>query len=346
MSEVLSTSTTHAVAIKPINRTFDASARDTILASALAHGFPLPHGCRSGLCGSCKAKVLEGEVDHGDSRADVLSDGERERGYALLCQAKPLSPLTIACNVAEAAKDIPIVRLASRVQEMERLAADVMRIRLKIAAKDRIQFLPGQYINIVLSGGIRRSLSIASSPDDDVIELHLRNYGGPFSLHVFNKMKAGDLLRLEGPLGTFFVRDKSAKPMIFLASGTGFAPVKSMIEHELRKGANRSMTLYWGGRRPADLYLNTLAEQWANEHGVAYVPVVSEALPEDTWNGRTGFVHHAVMQDFPDLSGHQVYACGAPIVVQSAKEDFTRTRGLPEEEFFADIFVSHGTPAA
>jgi CDP-4-dehydro-6-deoxyglucose reductase, E3 len=336
---------TFPVTIKPVNRTFDVAPSETVLGAALSHGYPLPHSCRSGMCGSCKAKLLSGDVDHGQTRLDVLSEAERERGYALLCQAKPLTPLTIACNVADAVMDIPILRLASRVQKLERLADDVMRIRLRVAAKDAVRFLPGQYVNFVMPGGIRRSLSLASSPDDETLEFHLRNYGGPFSLHVFNKMKENDLLRLEGPLGTFFVRETSVKPIVFVASGTGFAPIKSMIEHEVRKGTNRPMALYWGGRRPGDLYLDALAQTWVRDHGLRYVPVISDARAEDAWTGRVGFVHRAVIEDFPDLSGHQVYACGAPVVVQSARTDFVNECDLPEDEFFADVFVSREMPA-
>jgi CDP-4-dehydro-6-deoxyglucose reductase len=226
---------------------------------------------------------------------------------------------------------------------MDKLAPDVMRIQLKLPANERLQFLAGQYIDILMRGGMRRSLSMANAPHDDAfIELHLRNYGGPFSQHVFNKMKEKEILRFEGPLGTFFMRDESAKPIIFLASGTGFAPIKAMIEHAVHKGVTRPMTLYWGGRRRSDLYLDDLASGWERDYGIKYVPVLSEAQPEDEWNGRTGFVHRAVMEDFPQLTGYQVYACGAPVMVDAARKDFVEHRGLPADEFYSDAF----TPAA
>jgi len=224
---------------------------------------------------------------------------------------------------------------------MEKLAPDVMRIQLKLPANERLQFLAGQYIDILMRGGMRRSLSMANPPQDDaLLELHLRNYGGPFSQHVFGKMKEKDILRFEGPLGTFFMREESAKPLILLASGTGFAPIKAMIEHALHKGVTRPMTLYWGGRRRSDVYLSALAEKWEREHGIRFVPVLSEAQPEDAWTGRTGFVHRAVMEDFPDLTGYQVYACGVPIMVESAHRDFTTQCGLPEDEFYSDAFTA------
>ena len=154
-------------------------------------------------------------------------------------------------------------------------------------------------------------------------------------------MKEKDILRIEGPYGSFYLREESAKPLILLASGTGFAPIKSLIEHMAHKGIQRPATLYWGGRRPSDLYLSEWVQTQSQQiPNLRYVPVVSEALPEDAWTGRTGFVHQAVLQDFPDLSGHQVYACGAPVVVDSARADYTQKAGLPDDEFFADAFTS------
>ncbi len=341
------TDTTFPVVCKPLDRTLEVRADETILDAALRAGLTLPHSCRNGVCGTCKAKVLEGTVQHGGREATGLSEPERLDGYALMCQARPCGPVTIESAVVAETAGIPMRKLVTRVQSLEKLAPDVMRIRLKLPQSQSLQFLPGQYINIVMNGGIRRSLSLANpSHESDFLELHLRNYGGPFSTHVFTAMKETDLVRLEGPLGTFFVRESSDKPIIFVASGTGFAPIKAMIEHHLHHGARRPMTLYWGARRPADLYLHGLAERWAREHGLDYVPVVSDAQPQDGWAGRTGFVHRAVMADVPDLSGHQVYACGAPIVVSSARDDFIAHCRLPATEFFADMFVSGAAPAA
>nr|WP_315592776.1 CDP-6-deoxy-delta-3,4-glucoseen reductase [uncultured Cupriavidus sp.] len=343
MTEVITETQSLPVTFVPNGPTLEVGSAEPILQAAMRNGYPLPHSCRNGICGSCKARIVAGEVDHGESSASALSDKERGEGYALLCQATPRSPVTVECTILEETKGIPFVRLPCRVHELEKLADDVMRIRLRLPASQTLKFLPGQYINIVAPGGIRRSLSLASvDASDGVIELHLRNYGGPFSKHVFQNMKANDLLRIEGPQGAFFIREKSAKPIIFVASGTGFAPVKAMIESEASKSHGRKMTLYWGGRRPQDLYLSQLAEEWVGKFGVTYVPVVSDAQPADSWSGRTGFVHQAVMEDFPDLSGHQVYACGAPIVVQAARDDFTAACQLPTEEFYADIFVPGG----
>ena len=215
---------------------------------------------------------------------------------------------------------------------------------LRLLANERLQFLAGQYIEFLLKDGARRSFSMGNAPhDDELIQLHVRRVaGGQFTDHVFGKMKERDILRLEGPLGTFFLREDSAKPIVLVASGTGFAPIKSIIENALHKGVTRPMVLYWGGRRPKDLYMDALARQWP----IQYVPVVSDALPEDSWTGRSGFVHRAVMQDFPDLSGHQVYACGVPVMVDAARRDFIQQCKLPEEEFFADSFTTQADLAS
>jgi CDP-4-dehydro-6-deoxyglucose reductase len=226
---------------------------------------------------------------------------------------------------------------------MQRAAPDVMLLDLKLPAQERLRFLAGQYIDLLLQGGIRRSFSMANAPrDDGFLQLHLRDYGGPFSQHVFGVMKEKDIIRFEGPFGTFFLREESAKPIVLVASGTGFAPIKAIVEHALATGVARPMTLYWGCRVRSDLYMHELAETWHREGKLRYVPVLSEAPASDNWSGRTGFVHRAVMEDFPDLSGHQVYACGAPVMVEAAHRDFTSKCGLPDEEFFSDSF----TPAA
>ena len=244
----------------------------------------------------------------------------------------------IEARTIGATKDIQVKTLPCRVQKLERVTDDVMLLHLKLPANERLQFLAGQYIEFLLKDGSRRAFSMANAPHaDELIQLHVRHVpGGQFTDHVFNKMKERDILRMQGPLGTFFLREDCEKPIVFVASGTGFAPIMSIVESALHKGVKRPMTLYWGGRRPGDLYLDDLAKRW----GIAYISVISDGLPEDRWTGRTGFVHRAVMQDFPDLSGHQVYACGVPIMVDSARKDFTTLCKLPEEEFYADSFTT------
>ena len=215
-----------------------------------------------------------------------------------------------------------------------------MIMRFKLPASERLQFLAGQYIDILTKDGKARSFSLANAPhDDEFLQLHVRNImGGAFTQHIFTQLKERDILRFKGPLGTFFLREDSSKPIVFVASGTGFAPVKSIIEHALHIGLKRPMHFYWGGRKLVDLYMLDKAREW-EAHGVRFTPVLSEALPADNWQGRTGFVHQAVLDDYSDLSGYQVYTCGAPVVVEVAHRDFTTLRGLPNDEFFSDAFT-------
>jgi CDP-4-dehydro-6-deoxyglucose reductase, E3 len=334
----------HKVKLQPSGHEFHAEEGESILAAALRQGFVLPYGCRNGACGSCKGTLIEGTLDYGVYQKKALPDAEREQGKALFCQAKPVTDVIVEARTVGAAKDVPIKTLPCRVQKLERLADDVMVLYLKLPANERLQFLAGQYIEFLLKDGTRRSFSMANAPhDDELVQLHVRHVaGGQFTDHVFGKMKERDILRFEGPHGTFFLREDSDKPIVFVASGTGFAPIKSILEHAFNKGIARPMVLYWGGRRPKDLYMNDLASKWAAEHPqqFSYVPVISEALPEDAWTGRSGFVHRAVMEDFSDLSGSQVYACGVPIMVDSAKRDFIAACRLPEEEFYADSFTT------
>ncbi|HEY7760792.1 MAG TPA: CDP-6-deoxy-delta-3,4-glucoseen reductase [Burkholderiales bacterium] len=330
------------ITIRPSNRQFTAQPGETVLAAAMREGITLPYGCRNGACGSCKGKLLEGQVDYGQYATHILPDYEKKLGFALFCQAKPLSELVLEARIISATGEIPIKKLPCRVQRIERPAPDVAVLYLTLPANERLQFLSGQYLEIILRDGKRRAYSMANPPEDDAhLELHVRNMpGGAFTDYVFTRMKEKDILRFEGPLGTFFLREDSDKPMLFVASGTGFAPIKSILLHAFHRGMQRQMVLYWGGRRPGDLYMSDLCRQWQAQHdNFSFVPVVSDALPEDGWRGRTGFVHRAVMEDFPDLSGYQVYACGAPIVVESAHRDFTSQCALPEDEFFSDAFT-------
>jgi CDP-4-dehydro-6-deoxyglucose reductase len=223
------------------------------------------------------------------------------------------------------------------VHSLERKADDVMVMKLKLPANERLQFLAGQYIEFMLKEGKRRAFSLANAPhDDEFLELHLRHVAdGHFTSHVFNTMKEKDILRLQGPMGSFFLREESDKPIILLAGGTGFAPVKAIVEHAIHSDITRPMTIYWGSRDRAGLYLNELPEAWDAAHPhIHYVPVLSD----QAWSGRTGFVHRAVLEDHPDLSAFQVYACGAPAMIDAARADFAAA-GLPEEEFFADSFT-------
>jgi len=334
------------VTIRPSGHQFSMDADETVLTAALRNGFNLPYGCRNGACGSCKGRLLVGRLDYGNYQSNALSAGELEVGLALFCCAKPLCDIEIECRQIGAAKDIQIRKMPCRVQAIERPAADVLLLRLRLPQNDRLQYLAGQYLDIHMKDGQRRSFSMANPPhQDDLLELHIRNYGGAFSRYAFEQLKERDILRFEGPFGSFFLREESTKPIVLVASGTGFAPIKAIIEHAFHTGSTRPMVLYWGGRKRADLYLDALPRQWERDHvAFRYVPVLSEPQPEDDWSGRTGLVHRAVMEDLPDLSGHQVYACGNPLMVDAACGDFTRLCGLPPEEFIADAFTPAVAP--
>ncbi len=332
----------HQITVQPSGRQFAAESDETILDAALRHGLTMPYGCKDGACGACKGKVLSGNVDHGKAQTYALKEDEKAAGMALFCCAKAESDLTLECRQLASASDIPVKTLPSRIEKLEKLAPDVIEMHLRLPASERLQFLAGQYIDILLKDGKRRSFSLANAPHDDaVLQLHIRYVpGGLFTEQVFSSMKVRDILRFNGPHGSFYLREESTKPMIMLAGGTGFAPLKAIVEHAIAEECTRPIHIYWGAKAKVDLYQNALPEQWAAAHpNIRYVPVLSEPSADDAWQGRTGLVHQAVMADFPDLSGHQVYACGAPVMIDAAKRDFTSSCGLPEEEFFADAFT-------
>jgi CDP-4-dehydro-6-deoxyglucose reductase len=338
------------ITISPSGHSFACADGDTVLAAAMAADLMLPYGCRNGACGTCKGKILEGQVDYGPHQASTLTDDEKRQGLALFCCAKPLSELVIEVREVRRAGDIPIRKLPCRVESIEKPVSDVAIVKIKLPANERLQFLAGQYIDLLLRDGRRRSFSLATPPHDDaLLELHVRHVpGGFFSDQLFTQFKGREILRFEGPLGTFFLREDSDKPIIFIAGGTGFAPIKGVIEHALhhRIDATRPMVLYWGVRAMRDVYLPDLPGKWQlSSTNFTFIPVLSEPAPEDHWPGRTGFVHQAVLDDFADLSGFQVYACGGPAMVDAARKSFVETRALPPEAFFADSFTYAADPA-
>ncbi|MCE5181122.1 MAG: CDP-6-deoxy-delta-3,4-glucoseen reductase [Betaproteobacteria bacterium] len=332
----------HKITVKPSGHEFSAEADESILDAALREGRTLPYGCRNGACGVCKGKILEGAVDYGNYQAHALSEAEKAAGLALFCCAKPKTDVVIEVHEVADTQDIKPKTMPCKVEKIEMAAEDVAVLSLKLPAGERLQFLAGQYIDILLKDGKRRAYSLANAPhDDNYLQLHIRRVpGGSFSDHVFTEMHEKAILRFEGPLGSFFLREDSDKPILLLASGTGFAPVKAMLEHAFHHGIKRSVTFYWGAYGLADLYMRELPEKWAREHAhFKFVPVLSEPKAEDRWQGRTGFLHQAVMADFTDLGGYQVYACGSPVMVEAAHHAFTAERGLPSEEFYSDAFT-------
>lgn len=327
----------YQVTLQPSGHQFSVADDKTLLEAGLDAGFNLPYGCKNGACGACKGKVLAGSVDHGASQDHALSADERAAGMALFCCAKPTSDVTLEVREVSAARDIPVKIMPCRVQSLELAAPDVMVLKLKLPTNERLQFLAGQYIEFLLADGKRRAFSLANAPHaDDLLELHIRYVtGGNFTEHVFKTMKVKDILRIEGPLGSFFLREDSQKPIILVAGGTGFAPIKGLVEHALHIGIQRPMKFYWGAKDRAGLYMKDLAERWAAENGIPFIPVLSE--PDADWSGRTGLVHEAVLADHADLSAYQTYVCGAPVMCEAALKDFT-AKGLPKDEFFADVF--------
>ncbi|WP_313084141.1 CDP-6-deoxy-delta-3,4-glucoseen reductase [Pulveribacter sp.] len=335
------------ITVQPSGRSFAAPAGQSILSAAIASGVGLPYGCKDGACGSCKCKKLSGSVTHGPHQQKALSEAEEAAGFILTCCAQAQTDVVIESRQVTDESSYPIRKLPVRVAALKALAHDVMQLRLQLPAADAFRYHAGQYIEFILKDGARRAYSMACAPHTQqagapAVELHIRHMaGGRFTDHVFGTLKEKEILRVEGPFGSFFLREDSDKPMVFVASGTGFAPIKALIEHMQHKGLTRPAVLYWGGRRPRDLYMDAwVRERLAEMPQLSYVPVVSDALPEDGWTGRTGFVHQAVLDDFADLSGHQVYACGAPVVVDAARSSYSALRGLPPEEFYADAFTS------
>ena len=312
---------------------------ETILEAGLREGLALAYECRNGGCGLCQCSVLQGQVEHGVYQRSALPDALRAQGRALMCCATPLSDLAIEVELGAAPPQLK--QRSARVERIERLAPEMIRLVLALPAGERIAYRAGQYINIILDDGQRRAFSFANAPQPGQreIELHVRLIpGGRFTTHVFERMKVGDTLAFEGPLGDFWLRD-SERPILFVAGATGFAPVKSILEEAFRRGVQRPMWLYWGVRRRADLYLLELAEQWQREHANFHlVPVLSHATPEDAWSGRAGLVHEAMLADFPDLSGHEVYVCGSVKMVEAAVPAFI-AQGLSEDVCFSDAFV-------
>lgn len=333
---------TYRVELEPSGLTFEVKPGELILTAGLAAGIRMPYGCRMGTCRSCRGRIRSGKVDLGAAHIAYLPQHQRDEGYALLCQATARSDLRIEVE------ELPLLAtpqvLPAIIKKITAKAADVKVLALRLPLHANLQFAAGQYVDFLLPEGVRRSYSIAnpaSAAGVIDLEFHIRHLpGGLFTSKLFGGMKEREKIQFEGPLGTFFLR-KSPKPALFIASGTGYAPIRSILLSELPRSSERQMVLYWGGRHRRDLYMMEEAEQFERQYeNFSFVPVLSEARADDNWAGATGFVHRAAVRDYPDLSSWQVYACGAPVMVDAARNDFTGQCGLPEDEFYADAFVS------
>lgn len=330
----------YTVTVQPSGRRFEVLENESVLDAALRLGIGLPYGCRNGACGSCKSLIVSGQVSYEPNSISGLSDEELQNNLALLCKAQPQSDLKVKVELVGSGDEISIKKLPCRVQHTQRLSHDVMALWLKLPASDRLQFFAGQYIDILMSDGRHRSFSIANAPhDDQFIELHIRHIkGGEFTGYVFDGLAEKAILRIEGPHGTFYLREDSDKDMIFIAGGTGFAPIKGIIEHALAENITRQMYLYWGVRARRDLYMADLAQGWADKYdNIHFIPVLSEPQPTDQWQGRTGYVHEAIGKDFSDLSGFDIYAGGPPAMVEAGKTAFAAA-GLDMACYYSDAF--------
>jgi CDP-4-dehydro-6-deoxyglucose reductase len=330
------------IRLEPSGHRFTIQPGERIMQAAHAAGFMIPTGCRMGTCRSCRGRVMSGVVDLGGAHPAYLPEAHRRQGYALLCQATAKSDLVIEIEEVPAAVEPQIA--PALVKSIERISDDVLFLKLRLPLHLNLLFEAGQYVDFLLNGGIRRSYSIANPPKAEGVinlEFHIRRMpGGLFTDYMFDHMKEREKLMFEAPLGGFFLRD-SAKPVLFLATGTGYAPIRSILLKHLPRNRERRMVLYWGGRTPQDLYLMDEARELAQLHpNFTFIPVVSRPVDSDAWSGATGRVHLAAMGDLPDLSGWQTYACGLPAMVEESRSRLIAERGLPNAEFFADPFTS------
>ena len=337
------------VVLQPSGHSFEVPPDKTVLLAGLEAGFHMPYSCRVGTCRTCRGTIKSGRVDYGDVHPTYLPDIDKAKGYVLCCQARPLEDTVIEVKELDGMAGLRPRVVPCRVEKVDKPAPDVAVIGVRLPMNENFRFLAGQHIDVQLKDGKRRSYSIANSPKPEgvtTLELHVRHTpGGAFTDQVFSTLKVRDLLRFEGPLGTFYVREDSDKPIVMVASGTGFAPIKAMCEAAMQKGMKRPIALYWGCWTRRDMYMLGVPESWQHPN-LKFIPVLSNPTPECAWTGRTGFVHRAVMEDFPDLSGVQVYACGAPVMVEAARADFSAKCGLPPEEFYADAFLTEADKAA
>jgi NAD(P)H-flavin reductase/ferredoxin len=334
------TASEFAISVHPDERILVARRGETILEAGLREGLPMPYECRNGGCGKCKGIVLAGAVVMEAYQESALDAAERAAGKVLFCCAEPIGDLEIVYEPLVGARPAPVHRYRARITELTQLAPDVIKAMLEVDEGGKLRWHAGQYINVILDDGAKRSFSFATRPTEGRnIELHVRRVpGGRFSTWLFHVAKVGAFIDFEGPLGSFHLREDGAKPLIFVAGSTGFAPVKSMLEYAFERGIAREMVLYWGVRHREDLYAADLCEAWAREHAnFRFVPVLSEPQAGDGWTGRTGLVHQAILSDYASLAGYQVYACGSVEMVEAVAPALG-ARGLSPDDCFSDAF--------
>ena len=336
----------HSVRIEPHGRTLKVAAGEPVLQAALSAGLNLPHSCKSGHCSSCRARLVAGEIHYPHGRPPGITEEEAQDGQVLLCQARPRADLVIEARLIASVADVEIKTLPCRIGRLTPLAPDVLQVMLQLPAVERLRFHPGQYLDVLLEGGRRRSFSIACPPHDaGLLELHVRRVpGGGFTQRLFGAdaggapaIVPGSLLRIEGPMGQFGYRPGSS-PILMVGGGTGFAPLKSMLRHVLETGIRRDIHFYWGARHAADVYEEERVLAWTRSHPrLKFTAVLSEATRAEAAHQRTGWVHEAVLADHPNLSDFEVYAAGPPAMIEAMRASFPR-HGLPAERLYFDSF--------
>ncbi len=326
---------------------FTANDHETILDAALRDNRIYPYGCRSGVCGACKCSLISGRVDYGEYEEFALTEEEKEEGKVLICQAIALEDVTIDADEVMSGHSIQIKMLPCRVKKINKLAEDVIQMYLALPKTQEFNFIAGQYIDIVLKDGQRRSFSIANLPEhsaDQGLELHIRHVpDGHFTPKIFDSVRERDLMRFEGPFGTYFWQSDPEQPIIMIAGGTGFSPVKGLIEHAVTQNPNQPIHLFWGARDRQDLYMNDRVQDWLTQYpNLKYTPVLSENTALD-WTGATGWVHDTVCSTYRDFSRFDVYASGPPVMIDAIRDALT-ARKMDPERFFFDSFEYAAQP--
>lgn len=330
----------YTVHIKPKGYNLTVKAGETVLAAALRQGFNFPHDCQNGVCGTCKGRLLEGQVEYDEPLLAALTEAEREAGYALFCSAKPVSDLVIHVEGVLGPEQLPVKKLNYKIQILEQLTPTIYRVILQPPLEDHIYYRAGQYFEILHRDTSPQPFSIANAPlgDNKSLEIHIRSRPDNLSMEeLISEMKTVGELRINGPLGNCILRREPAYPMIFAAGGTGIAPLKAIIEQALAEGVKQPIYLYWGVRILSDFYLQALITRWAkylpNFH---YIPILSGKDELNKWKGRTGWVHEAIIQDHPNLEHFHIYASGPTEMVYAALHAF-KSHGLNRALMYSDV---------